>query len=87
MKLALALSFAVLLDGEPIGTHRFELYEQGEARRVLSKARYDVKLLGIPVYRYRHEALEQWRGDCLVKLEARTDDDGEVSTVKMDGSG
>jgi len=81
MTLALALTFAVLLDGKPVGSHRFELHEDGAMRRFTSTARFDVKVLGIPVYRYRHDAVEQWRGDCLVKLDARTDDGGEVTQV------
>lgn len=82
MKLALVLTFAVLLDGQPVGSHRFELSEDGDTRRLVSSARFDVKLLGVPVYRYRHDAVEHWRGDCLEKLEARTDDGGEVTTVR-----
>ncbi len=73
--------FAVFLDGEPAGVHRFELQEEGGERRLTSVAKFDVKLLGITVYRYRHEASELWRGDCLQKLEASTDDDGEVLRV------
>ena len=81
MKLAFALTFAVLLDGQPVGTHYFVLSEEGDKRRLVSSARFDVKVLGLPVYRYRHDAVEQWRGDCLVKLEARTEDGSEVTTV------
>lgn len=81
MKLALALTFAVLLDGERIGSHRFELREDGDTRNLVSTARFDVKVLGIPVYRYRHEAVERWRGDCLVKLDGRTDDGGIITAV------
>jgi hypothetical protein len=81
MTLTLALTFAVLLDGEPIGSHRFEVSESGDARRVVSSARFDVKVLGIPVYRYRHHAVEQWRGDCLVTLDARTEHGGDVTAV------
>ena len=81
MNAALALTFIVLLDGKPIGSHRFELHQEGERRRLVSSARFDVEVLGIPIYRYRHEAREQWRGDCLVKIDARTDDGGEVTTV------
>ncbi len=82
MNLALALTYSVLLDGEPIGSHRFELRKAGDQRQLVSSASFDVKVLGIPVYRYRHEAIEQWQGDCLVKIDARTDDGGALTTVK-----
>jgi hypothetical protein len=81
VKLVLALTFAVFLDGKPVGEHRFELHEDGAERRLISVARFDVKVLGISVYRYAHDAIERWRGDCVVQLSARTDDGGEVMQV------
>jgi Family of unknown function (DUF6134) len=75
---ALLLSFAVLLDGREIGTHTFALKEDGV---LVSKADFQVRVLGIPFYRYRHEATERWRGECLESLVARTDDNGEKSAV------
>lgn len=74
--------FRVLLDGEPIGQHRFGLHDEGAQRTLRSEARFDVKLLGLTVYRYRHEATERWQGGCLVELTARTDDDGNISLVQ-----
>lgn len=71
------LLFTVLLDGREIGTHRFA-FDDGV---LLSEARFDVRLLGLPVYRYRHRATERWRGECLESLVARTDDNGERSEV------
>ncbi|MDH0863825.1 DUF6134 family protein [Mitsuaria sp. GD03876] len=74
-------SFDVRLGGKPIGTHRFVVDGPEDARRVASTARFDVKLLGLTVYRYRHEATERWRGDCLAEIHSRTDDDGKAAQV------
>lgn len=75
--------FKALLDGKPIGEHRYTLRSLGEGRRELrSEASFEVKLLGLTVYRYRHEAVEQWAGDCLVALSSRTDDDGSALSVE-----
>lgn len=64
-------NFSVLLDGRAIGTHRFELRPTGnETRSLQSDARFDVKILGFTVYRYRHEARETWEGNCLDQIEA-----------------
>lgn len=73
--------FEVQLDGKPVGEHRFSLSTEGSERRLRSTASFDVKLLGITVYRYRHDARERWKGDCLAELEARTDANGKPTTV------
>ena len=80
-------TFAATLDGKPIGTHRFVVFGPTAARRVESRARFTVRVLGIPVYRYRHEADERWQGDCLRELRADTDRDGQRQQVaqRFDG--
>ena len=78
---SVAWDFEVRLDGKPIGTHRFVVEGEPGARTVRSLARFDVKLLGLTVFRYRHEASERWRGDCLQAIQSRTDDDGKPVEV------
>ncbi len=75
-------NFRALLDGEPIGQHRFSVTGQGETRSVVSDARFTIKFIGITAYRYAHQATEQWRGPCLAALNATTDDDGKPSRVQ-----
>lgn len=79
--------FGVFLDGKPIGEHRFTVTGPPDAREVQSDARFAVKLLGITVYRYWHQASERWRGDCLSSLTASTDDDGDASRVRAEPAG
>ncbi|WP_326532762.1 DUF6134 family protein [Pseudorhodoferax sp.] len=79
--LAAAQAFDVTLDAQPIGTHRFTVGGTPQARTVHSEAAFAVKLLGLTVYRYRHQASGQWRGDCLAALQAETDDDGKTGKV------
>ncbi len=73
--------FAATLDGKAIGRHRFVVGGPEGAREVDSRAQFDVRLLGISVYRYQHHAREVWQGDCLRELLADTNDDGEVQRV------
>jgi len=82
-----SLLFRVLLDGKPIGEHRFEVRSEGETREVTSEAEFRVRILFIDAYRYRHTATERWHGDCLVSLDARTNDNGEIKTVDASRSG
>lgn len=76
--------FRVSLDGKPIGQHRFTVTAQGDEREVRSVADFAVKFLGITVYRYHHEAREQWHGDCLTALTSSTDDHGTHSSVRTE---
>lgn len=77
-------TFSVFLDDKPIGEHRFSIGGTEDARSVVSEASFTVKLLGLTVYRYRHRAVEKWRGDCLSELTATTDDDGKASRVRTE---
>ena len=74
--------FQAFLDDKPIGHHRFTLNAQGGTRELKSETRFVVKLLFITAYRYTHDAVEHWRGDCLEGLRAQTDDNGEQLTVE-----
>lgn len=79
--------FEVLLNEQPIGKHRFSVTGPPEARKVQSQADFSVKLLGLTLYRYHHEATEQWRGDCLARMSSRTDDNGSPARVQAEARG
>src|SRR5512139_762380 len=71
------IEFDVNLDKRPIGTHRFTVRRQADgSTSIRSDASFDVRLLGIIAYRYRHEASEHWKGGCLSAIEASTNDNG-----------
>jgi hypothetical protein len=73
--------FDVLLDGKPIGEHRFVVSDSGNERRVSSEASFDVKVLFVPVYSYRHTNTESWRDGCLRRIESETDSNGKTYRV------
>lgn len=90
--LAMALAtqswtFRVLLDEREIGRHTFTREESAGGARVVSEARFDVRFLFVSAYRYEHRAEELWRGDCLVRIEARTDDNGVRKDVSARPTG
>lgn len=74
-------NFTATLDGKPIGTHRFVVGGSAAARGVDSRAEFVVRMLGVSLYRYRHQAEERWAGDCLRELRSDTDDDGSRQQV------
>jgi hypothetical protein len=74
--------FRVWLDDREVGWHRYLVRERGDATEVESRAQFDVRFLFLTAYRYRHEARERWRGDCLDELESRTVTNGAVEQVE-----
>lgn len=52
-----------------------------------SEARFDVTLLGVPLYRYRHRVSERWSDGCLASIDARTDDNGRTTEVRGQAQG
>lgn len=70
--------FDVYLDKQHIGSHRFEFSNQ----RLQSEASFDVKLLFINAYRYRHQATEVWQDQCLQQLDAHTEENKDITDVK-----
>jgi len=52
-----------------------------------SEANFSIKFGPIIVYRYHYQALEIWRGDDLMSVRSRTDDDGTVDHVDASRSG
>jgi hypothetical protein len=75
--------FRVFLDDKEIGTHRFDLVEQGDERRLTSTATMKVKLLFVTAYTYDHHDVEHWQGDCVSKLSSTTDDNGKKHRVDV----
>jgi hypothetical protein len=77
---ARAWRFKVYLDDKAIGWHTFDLNPADGTLR--SEARYDVKFLFVTAYSYAHEATELWDGRCLTRMDAHTDNNGKVSSLR-----
>jgi len=81
-------NFRVFLDDKSIGYHSFRIIPQGnDARELQIRAHFDVKFLFFVAYRYRHNNTEVWQGNCLQRIEARTNDNGKQYFVRGSQSG
>ena len=69
--------FNVLLDEKPIGSHSFRLKQEDAGLRVQTEAAFDVEVLFVPVFSYRHSNTEVWRGGCLQQIQSQTDSNGD----------
>ena len=76
--------FTVYLDGKEIGQHAFE-FDRSPAEnagyQLISDARYQVKILFVTVYEYRHRSLENWRDGCVEQIKSATSDNGDDFVV------
>lgn len=77
------LNFDVLLDDKPIGTHAFRISGDGDAHTVETRARFDVDILFVTVFSYRHVNTEIWRGGCVKRLDSETDSNGTPYRVEL----
>lgn len=73
--------FSVLLDGNEIGYHRFELARQGNLEEIRSEASFDVRFLFLTAFRYRHVNKETWYDGCLASIESSTRQNGRKEAV------
>ena len=70
-------NFRVMLDDQPIGSHKVRVDSSDGNIAVHTIANFDVRILFIPVYSYEHEAKENWNDGCIVAINTTTDDNGE----------
>lgn len=73
--------FDVYLDNKPIGNHAFTIQDIANEVRVKSEAKFKVKLLGITVFNYQHQAEEVWQRGCLTSLKSNTRENSETTKV------
>lgn len=73
--------FTVFLDDKEIGFHNFIVEQNNDEQLVYSTARFDVKFLFFNAYTYEHNNVEQWKGQCLTKINALTNDNGDQFSV------
>jgi hypothetical protein len=81
-------SFRVLLDGKDVGNQHFVVTNEDGRTRLETQADFKVKFLFATVYRYMHQNVETWEGDCLTEIQSTTDMNGipySVNGQQRDG--
>lgn len=70
------LAFRMIRRGTPIGTHTLDFNQVDGGLEVRIGVEAVVKLGPIPLFRYRHTALEVWRANQVMEVRSRTDRNG-----------
>ncbi|MBF0355521.1 MAG: hypothetical protein HQL43_09825 [Alphaproteobacteria bacterium] len=81
------LSFTVLRNKTPIGSHVYRFESQGERVTVKIETHILYKFLGFPFYRFDHNSTEVWEKGQLKELTSSTNDDGTPLELKIVASG
>ena len=82
-----AASFAILRNGEQIGTSTVRVRRQGDETTVETATEIRVTIAYVTVYRFAKRQTERWIGGGFAGLSAVTDDNGKVTQVTATRSG
>jgi hypothetical protein len=82
-----ALSFAVFRNGTRIGDHHVTFSGDGESLVATAEAILTVKLGPVPVFKYKHHAVEKRVGGDFVSLVTSTDSNGKAEKVSAEKEG
>ncbi|HEY0438026.1 MAG TPA: DUF6134 family protein [Phenylobacterium sp.] len=90
-RLALAapkgLTFAVFRNNAHIGEHHMAFAGEGDSLTATTQADMLVKLGPVPVFRYRHQAVERRAGGAFARLETSTVTNGKTEHVVAEKTG
>jgi len=71
------IAFDVMREGSKVGEHETRFDREGEYLKVTSAMKLKVKVLFIPVYKFRYTSEELWCGDRVHALKAEVNDNGD----------
>ena len=74
--------FEVRLNDKKIGYHSFRVSEDNGRQVLETEAAFDVKLLFVTAFRYRHKNREVWEDGCLERVQAQTQANGKLFEVQ-----
>lgn len=81
------ITYDVWREGSQIGTHTVEFTRDGDKLTVRTRIRIEVKLLFVTIYRFEHDAEEDWVGGQLMRFAAKTNDNGTDRDVLLERQG
>jgi hypothetical protein len=75
------LRFAVFRNKSKVGEHEVTISGGDEAITATTEVAMTVKVGPVPVYKYRHRAIEKWRGPQFISIETFTEANGKKQHV------
>ena len=74
--------FKVYLDKKAVGEHDYQITTENGLTQVETTASFDVKILFINAFRYRHSNTEVWDDNGMVSIDALTKQNGKEFVVR-----
>lgn len=71
------IAFEVRRGGSKVGTHETRFDQEGDVLKVTSEMKLKVKVLFIPVYKFKYQSEERWCGDQMFSIDASVNDNGD----------
>lgn len=81
------LEFVVVRNDEDVGRHVIDFSRDGDTTNVKISTSVVVKMAFIPVYRFEHAGIETWKGNQLIALRSKTNDDGTAHQLAVAAEG
>lgn len=81
------LAFQVFRNGTKVGEHVVVFTGDDTARTATTNVAMTVKIGPVPVYKYKHQAIEKWADGKWVSAEATTNDNGKMKKVTAKAMG
>lgn len=80
------LRFSIHRNGDPVGAHIVKFQRSNDKLNVLAESKITVRFMKLPVYKFTYHSDSIWHRGKLLKLLAKTDDNGDVSLVRFEAN-
>jgi len=80
-------TYSIFRKGKNIGKHKLNVTQTGNRIDVSVDSKITVRVLKIPVFKFRYLSSEQWEDNKLVSVESTTTTDKKVETATLKNSG
>ncbi|TAL33342.1 DUF6134 family protein [Phenylobacterium sp.] len=81
------LAFAVFRNGNKVGEHVINFSGDDDARTLTTDVNMVVKVGPVPVYKYKHTAVEKWAGGKFVSVDTTTNGNGKITKASARAMG
>lgn len=81
------IAFQVFRNGTKVGEHQLVFSGDDENRVITTNVAMTVKVGPVPVYKYKHTAVEKWAGGKWASIDTTTDGNGKVTKASARAMG